>query len=503
MAEEATEVPMEAEAAATEAPVAAKPEPDFSEGVKALLERTGYSLDVTSGQRKYGGPPPGWEGPVPGTGEEKFVSQIFIGKINREILEDDIVPALEEYGDIYEFRLMVDNRSGVNKGYGFCIYTTKDAADAAVKGLDGKELKGMNLTVKLSRPNVRLFIGSIPKTKTKEQIIEELKDKVEELNDVILYMDPENKTLNRGFAFLDFATHKDASVAKKKLSSGKVKVFGMTQPPVDWAEPEEEPDEEVMATVKVVYVANIPASITEEKINEMFAQYGDVEKSKKIKNYAFIHFLERDSALSSIEALNGHEVEGSTLEVSLAKPQSTSKKEKLKKLKDKQFRGRGRGRGGNFGVPDGYAVVYVGNGYDGYDQGYGGYEEYYAPPPMRARGGPRGAPRGRPMRPYGRPPMRAGVAPRGGPRGRPMRGGPMRGAPVRGRPMGRAGMKRPAAGAAGVGPAKRPMASAWEAAPIPQKPLHQQYGGAAYDYGADYGADYSGNWYQEGYGQQW
>ena len=36
--------------------------------IKALLERTGYTLDITSGQRKYGGPPPGWEGPVPGTG---------------------------------------------------------------------------------------------------------------------------------------------------------------------------------------------------------------------------------------------------------------------------------------------------------------------------------------------------------------------------------------------------------------------------------------------------
>ena len=36
--------------------------------IKALLERTGYTLDITSGQRKYGGPPPGWDGPTPGTG---------------------------------------------------------------------------------------------------------------------------------------------------------------------------------------------------------------------------------------------------------------------------------------------------------------------------------------------------------------------------------------------------------------------------------------------------
>lgn len=36
--------------------------------IRELLDRTGYSLDITMGQRKYGGPPPGWEGPPPPTG---------------------------------------------------------------------------------------------------------------------------------------------------------------------------------------------------------------------------------------------------------------------------------------------------------------------------------------------------------------------------------------------------------------------------------------------------
>lgn len=39
---------------------------------KALLERTGYTLDVTTGQRKYGGPPPEdvFKGTQPGIGTE-------------------------------------------------------------------------------------------------------------------------------------------------------------------------------------------------------------------------------------------------------------------------------------------------------------------------------------------------------------------------------------------------------------------------------------------------
>lgn len=44
--------------------------------LQSILERTGYTLDVTTGQRKYGGPPPGWDGPTPGNGCE--VSSVFI-----------------------------------------------------------------------------------------------------------------------------------------------------------------------------------------------------------------------------------------------------------------------------------------------------------------------------------------------------------------------------------------------------------------------------------------
>ena len=51
------------------AAAAAAKGPD-EEKIKAILDRTGYTLDVTTGQRKYGGPPPNWDGPAPGQGCE-------------------------------------------------------------------------------------------------------------------------------------------------------------------------------------------------------------------------------------------------------------------------------------------------------------------------------------------------------------------------------------------------------------------------------------------------
>lgn len=49
--------------------------------------------------------------------------------------------------------------------------------------------------------------------------------------------------------------------------------------------------------VKVLYVRNLTQDCSEEKMKESFEQFGKVERVKKIKDYAFVHFEERDSAV--------------------------------------------------------------------------------------------------------------------------------------------------------------------------------------------------------------
>lgn len=49
--------------------------------------------------------------------------------------------------------------------------------------------------------------------------------------------------------------------------------------------------------VKVVYIRNLSTETTEVKIKEDFGQYGEVEKAKKMKDYCFVHFKDRDAAV--------------------------------------------------------------------------------------------------------------------------------------------------------------------------------------------------------------
>ncbi|KAM7136124.1 heterogeneous nuclear ribonucleoprotein Q isoform 1-T1 [Molossus nigricans] len=499
--------------------------------IKALLERTGYTLDVTTGQRKYGGPPPDsvYSGQQPSVGTE-----IFVGKIPRDLFEDELVPLFEKAGPIWDLRLMMDPLTGLNRGYAFVTFCTKEAAQEAVKLYNNHEIRsGKHIGVCISVANNRLFVGSIPKSKTKEQILEEFSKVTEGLTDVILYHQPDDKKKNRGFCFLEYEDHKTAAQARRRLMSGKVKVWGNVGT-VEWADPIEDPDPEVMAKVKVLFVRNLANTVTEEILEKAFSQFGKLERVKKLKDYAFIHFDERDGAVKAMEEMNGKDLEGENIEIVFAKPPDQKRKERKAQrqaAKNQMYddyyyygpphmppptRGRGRGGRGGYGYPPdyyGYEDYYDYYGYDyhnyrgGYEDPYYGYEDFQVG--ARGRGG-RGARGAAPSRGRGAAPPRgrAGYSQRGGPgssRGvRGARGGAQqqRGRGVRGARGGRGGNvggKRKADGYNQPDSKRRQTNNQnWGSQPIAQQPLQ--------------GGDHSGNYgyksenqefYQDTFGQQW
>uniref|UniRef100_A0A8C5SHS6 RRM domain-containing protein n=1 Tax=Laticauda laticaudata TaxID=8630 RepID=A0A8C5SHS6_LATLA len=103
--------------------------------LRTLIQRTGYSLIQENGQRKYGGPPPDWNGLPPERGCE-----IFIGKLPRDLFEDELIPLCEKIGKIYEMRMMMDF-SGNNRGYAFVTFCNKQEAKNAIKQLNNYEIR--------------------------------------------------------------------------------------------------------------------------------------------------------------------------------------------------------------------------------------------------------------------------------------------------------------------------------------------------------------------------
>ena len=69
------------------------------------------------------------------------------------------------------------------------------------------------MVVKISEPNRRLFVGPVPKSKTKEDIMSAFASIVDGIEEVLINepAEPGNTAKNKGFCFLDFVDHKSAT----------------------------------------------------------------------------------------------------------------------------------------------------------------------------------------------------------------------------------------------------------------------------------------------------
>ena len=64
-----------------------------------------------------------------------------------------------------------------------------------------------------------------------------------------------------------------AAMARRKLVTGRIQLWGHPIA-VDWAEPEEDVDDDVMKEVKVLYVRNLLIDTSEDILRNHFQQFG-------------------------------------------------------------------------------------------------------------------------------------------------------------------------------------------------------------------------------------
>ncbi|HVY75750.1 MAG TPA: RNA-binding protein [Puia sp.] len=77
-----------------------------------------------------------------------------------------------------------------------------------------------------------------------------------------------------------------------------------------------------------IYVSNLSFNVTDEDLNEYFAEYGEVSSAKvildkftqKSRGFAFVEMPDEEAAKKAIAELDGASVDGRTINVSVAKP---------------------------------------------------------------------------------------------------------------------------------------------------------------------------------------
>ncbi|XP_044493718.1 heterogeneous nuclear ribonucleoprotein Q-like [Mangifera indica] len=260
-------------------------------------------------------------------------SEIFIGGLPKDALEEDLRDLCEPIGQVFEVRIMKDKDSGESKGFAFVAFRSKEVAKKAIEELQSKEFKGKVLRCSLSENKNRLFIGNVPKSWTEDEFRKVIENVGPGVDNIELIKDPQNPSRNRGFAFVLYYNNACADYSRQKMASANFKLDGNT-PTVTWADPKSTPDHSAAAAqVKALYVKNIPENTSTEQLKELFQRHGEVTKvvmppgKSGKRDFGFVHYAERSSALKAVKETEKYEIDGQLLEVVLAKPQADKKPE--------------------------------------------------------------------------------------------------------------------------------------------------------------------------------
>ncbi|KAL6300569.1 hypothetical protein BKA93DRAFT_740255 [Sparassis latifolia] len=438
---------------------------------------------------------------------------IFIKNLDEQIDNKALHDTFAAFGNVLSCKVATDEH-GRSKGYGFVHYETAEAAETAIKAVNGMLLNDKKVYVghHISRKErqskieemkaqfTNIYVKNIDPEATEEEF-NELFSQFGHVTSAVVQVDDEGKS--RGFGFVNFENHEDAQKAVETLHDSEFKSRKLF---VTRAQKKAEREEELRKSYEMakmekmskyqgvnLYIKNLEDDIDDDRLRAEFEPFGNITSAKVMrdeknssKGFGFVCFSSPDEATKAVAEMNNKMIGSKPLYVSLAQRREVRRQQLESQIAQRnQIRMQQAAASGLAGGYMNGPPMYYPPGPGGFPpQGGRGMMGYGQPGmlPPRPRYAPGGQVPGMPLpAPYGQvpPPAYAGMPgyPRGAPR--PPPGGrapppadanlpaPNGGAP---RPAGLQGVAatRPPAGAA-VAAATRaqPYKQVPPAAPVP------------------------------------
>ncbi|KAI8844749.1 hypothetical protein BC829DRAFT_419795 [Chytridium lagenaria] len=271
---------------------------------------------------------------------------IFIKNLDPSIDNKALHDTFSAFGNILSCKVAMDE-NGNSRGYGFVHYETGEAADAAIK-----HVNGMLLNDKM------VFVGHhIPK-KERMSKIEEMRSKYtniyvknldenvtdEELRELFVpfgnvtsaMVQRDETGASKLFGFVNFGHHEEARRAVEDMHEKEVngKQLFVTR-----AQKKAEREEELRRQYEKIreeklnkyqgvnlYIKNLDDTVDDEKLREVFAVYGVITSAKVMideskaasKGFGFVCFSSPDEATKAVTEMNGKMVANKPIYVALA-----------------------------------------------------------------------------------------------------------------------------------------------------------------------------------------
>ena len=82
---------------------------------------------------------------------------IYVGNLNYEVNENDLVEVFESYGTVSSSKIITDKYNGRSKGFGFVTMENEDEANKAIKELNGAAYEERDMVVNEAKPRTENF----------------------------------------------------------------------------------------------------------------------------------------------------------------------------------------------------------------------------------------------------------------------------------------------------------------------------------------------------------
>ncbi|KAK3144322.1 hypothetical protein QOZ80_4AG0311510 [Eleusine coracana subsp. coracana] len=284
-------------------------------------------------------------------------ANIFIKNLDKTIDNKTLHDTFSTFGTILSCKVATDEM-GQSKGFGFVQYEKEEAAQTAIKSLNGMLVNDRPVYVgpflrKQERDNSvdkakfnNVFVKNLSESTTKEDLIKTFGE-YGNITSAVVMLGSDGKS--RCFGFINFENPDDAARAVQELNGKKINdkevYVGRAQKK---SEREMELKRRFEQSMKDaadkyqglnLYLKNLDDSIGDDQLRELFANFGKITSCKVMrdqnglsKGSGFVAFSTRDEAAQALNEMNGKMISGKPLYVAFAQ-----RKEERKAMLQAQF----------------------------------------------------------------------------------------------------------------------------------------------------------------------
>ncbi len=81
-----------------------------------------------------------------------MATKLFVGSLSYGVDDAQLSDAFSAFGTVASAKVIMDRETGRSKGFGFVEMSSDEEAQAAIKGMDGKDINGRAVAVSEARP---------------------------------------------------------------------------------------------------------------------------------------------------------------------------------------------------------------------------------------------------------------------------------------------------------------------------------------------------------------